>query len=251
MTNIERVKFADAHVALDLDGHAGEVAKLLGAVFGAATVANQDYAGIGLTKADEGLSYEQLATVTYSDPKHAPAIKADDSIELSFRNEVMAGTGDIILSNGSDTRRIAINDASQITFSNSKFGNSLIINPTQDLIPNTHYSIRMDSGVIQDLAGNVNTSIDDPDTLSFNTTDSTPLLLYSNIGNIDRSPFDSDLPAPAELTADDDIWLDFDERMIPGSGNIILSNGSDTRTIDITDTSQVTFTNSFLQRHHY
>lgn len=181
-------------------------------------------------------------SVTYSDPKNAPAIKADDSIELSFRNEVMAGTGDIILSNGSDTRRIAINDTSQITFSSSKLsGNSVIINPAQDLIPNTHYSIRMDSGVIQDLAGNVNTSIDDPDTLSFNTTDSTPLLLYSNIGNIDRSPFDSDLPAPAELTADDDIWLDFDERMIPGSGNIILSNGSDTRTIDITDASQVTF----------
>jgi len=62
LTNIERVKFADAHVALDLDGHAGEVAKLLGAVFGAASVANQDYAGIGLSKADEGLSYEQLAT---------------------------------------------------------------------------------------------------------------------------------------------------------------------------------------------
>lgn len=185
-------------------------------------------------------------SVTYSDPKNAPAIKADDSIELSFRNEVMAGTGDIILSNGSDTRRIAVNDTSQITFSSSKLsGNSVIINPAQDLIPNTHYSIRMDSGVIQDIAGNVNTSIDDPDTLSFNTTDSTPLLLYSNIGNIGRSPFDSDLSAPAELTADNDIWLDFDERMIPGSGNIILSNGSDTRTIDITDTSQVTFTNIF------
>jgi hypothetical protein len=205
-----------------------------------------DTVQISLAKRTADAANSSKKSVTYSDPKHAPAIKADDSIELSFRNEVMAGTGDIILSNGSDTRRIAINDASQITFSNSKFGNSLIINPTQDLIPNTHYSIRMDSGVIQDLAGNVNTSIDDPDTLSFNTTDSTPLLLYSNIGNIDRSPFDSDLPAPAELTADDDIWLDFDERMIPGSGNIILSNGSDTRTIDITDTSQVTFTNSFL-----
>ncbi|MDV6346638.1 Ig-like domain-containing protein [Nitrosomonas sp. Is35] len=181
-------------------------------------------------------------SVTYSDPMHAPAIKADDSIELHFKNEVMAGTGDIILSNGSDTRRIAVNDTNQITFSSSKlFGNSVIINPAQDLIPNTHYSIRMDSGVIQDMAGNVNNSIDDPDTLSFNTTDSTPLLRYSNIGNIGYSPFDSDLSAPAELTADEDIWLDFDERMIPGSGNIILSNGSDTRTIDITDASQVTF----------
>ena len=62
LTNIERVKFADAHIALDLDGHAGEVAKLLGAVFGAASVANQDYASVGLAKADKGLSYEQLAT---------------------------------------------------------------------------------------------------------------------------------------------------------------------------------------------
>ncbi|MDE2389740.1 MAG: M10 family metallopeptidase C-terminal domain-containing protein, partial [Betaproteobacteria bacterium] len=62
LTNIERIKFADTHVALDLDGHAGEVAKLLGAVFGASAVTNWDYAGIGLAKADEGLSYEQLAT---------------------------------------------------------------------------------------------------------------------------------------------------------------------------------------------
>jgi len=62
LTSVERIKFADTHVALDLDGHAGEVAKLLGAVFGAAAVVNQDYAGIGLAKADEGLSYEQLAT---------------------------------------------------------------------------------------------------------------------------------------------------------------------------------------------
>ncbi len=62
LTDIERVKFADAHVALDLNGHAGEVAKLIGVVFGAAAVTNHDYAGIGLIKADEGLSYEQLAT---------------------------------------------------------------------------------------------------------------------------------------------------------------------------------------------
>ncbi|WP_160818633.1 Ig-like domain-containing protein [Nitrosomonas oligotropha] len=176
-------------------------------------------------------------SVTYGDPKHAPAIKTDDSIELSFRNEVMAGTGDIILSNGSDTRRIAINDTSQITFSSSKLtGNSVIINPAQDLIPNTHYSIRMDSGVIQDFAGNINTGIDDPETLSFNTTDSAPLFLYSNIEN---NPWGSDLPA--ELPADEDIWLHFDEQMIPGSGSIILSNGPDTRTIDITDASQVIF----------
>ncbi|SFE35000.1 M10 family metallopeptidase [Nitrosomonas sp. Nm166] len=60
LTNIERLQFDDIKLALDLDGHAGQVAKLLGAVFGTATVANQEYVGIGLTEADKGLSYEQL-----------------------------------------------------------------------------------------------------------------------------------------------------------------------------------------------
>lgn len=60
LSNIERIKFDDIGIALDLNGHAGEVAKLLGAVFGALAVTNQEYAGIGLVKADEGLNYEQL-----------------------------------------------------------------------------------------------------------------------------------------------------------------------------------------------
>jgi hypothetical protein len=61
LTTIERLKFSDTGLALDLDGHAGQVAKLLGAVFGADTVANQEYVGIGLSEIDNGLSYEQLA----------------------------------------------------------------------------------------------------------------------------------------------------------------------------------------------
>lgn len=174
-------------------------------------------------------------SVTYSD---VPVIKADDTIDLSFKNEVIAGTGDIILSNGSDTRRISITDTSQITFSSSKFGNFVSINPTQDLIPNTHYSIQMANGIVMDRAGHVNAAITDPETLSFNTANSVPLLAYSNI---DSSSSDSGLPA--ELAADDNIWLNFDENVIPGSGSFILSNGSDTRIVDIQDASQVTFDN--------
>jgi len=60
LTRIERLEFNDIKLALDLDGYAGEVAKLLGAVFGAAAAARKDYVGIGLTEADKGLSYEQL-----------------------------------------------------------------------------------------------------------------------------------------------------------------------------------------------
>ncbi|OQW42843.1 MAG: peptidase M10 [Proteobacteria bacterium SG_bin4] len=61
LVNIERVKFDDQLLALDLDSNAGEVAKLIGAVFGATFVNNTGYVGIGLDKADEGSNYEQLA----------------------------------------------------------------------------------------------------------------------------------------------------------------------------------------------
>ncbi|QOJ23959.1 MAG: Ig-like domain-containing protein [Gammaproteobacteria bacterium] len=174
--------------------------------------------------------------LSYSDADHAPVIKTDGTIELPFENEVIAGCGDIILSNGSDTRKIAITDTSQVTFSSSKFGNYVIINPAQDLVANTHYSIQMASNVIADKHGHVNAAIDDPETLSFNTVDSAPLLFSSNIDNTLWNP-----GLPAELAADGDIGLYFDETVIPGNGSIILSNGSDTRVIDIQDTSQVTF----------
>ena len=58
--NIERLQFSDISVALDLAGNAGTVAKILGAVFGPAEVANEVYAGIGLYYIDGGMTYESL-----------------------------------------------------------------------------------------------------------------------------------------------------------------------------------------------
>lgn len=63
LTNVERLKFSDVNVALDLAGSAGQVAKLLGAVFGAAAVNNKQYVGIGLSLLDTGTTYEQLAAL--------------------------------------------------------------------------------------------------------------------------------------------------------------------------------------------
>ncbi len=60
LLNIERLEFDDTHLALDLDNHAGQVAKLLGAVFGTTSVSNPSYVGIGLNQADRGLDYDQL-----------------------------------------------------------------------------------------------------------------------------------------------------------------------------------------------
>lgn len=60
LKNIERAEFSDIKLALDLDGHAGEVAKTLGAVFGPSSVGIKEYVGIGLQYADGGMDYETL-----------------------------------------------------------------------------------------------------------------------------------------------------------------------------------------------
>lgn len=63
LPDTERLLFSDVGLALDLDGHAGQTAKLLGAVFGVGSLSNRAYVGIGLDLLDSGTSYEQLAAL--------------------------------------------------------------------------------------------------------------------------------------------------------------------------------------------
>jgi len=60
LTGVERLQFSDTKLALDLDGNAGYVARILGAVFGRESVTNKEYVGIGLSYMDGGMSYEAL-----------------------------------------------------------------------------------------------------------------------------------------------------------------------------------------------
>jgi hypothetical protein len=66
LTNIERLKFSDVSVALDLDGNAGKVAKLLGAVFGKIALTNKEYVGVSLNLIDGGMGYQDLAALAVS-----------------------------------------------------------------------------------------------------------------------------------------------------------------------------------------
>jgi len=60
LNSIERLQFTDGNVAIDIKGNAGTIAKILGAVFGASSVSNQQYVGIGLSYLDGGMSYQDL-----------------------------------------------------------------------------------------------------------------------------------------------------------------------------------------------
>ncbi len=60
LVSVERIRFADANVAIDMSGAAGTTAKILGAVFGKTEVSNNVYVGIGLQLLDGGMSYLDL-----------------------------------------------------------------------------------------------------------------------------------------------------------------------------------------------
>jgi hypothetical protein len=76
LTNIERLKFKDKFIALDLDGNAGITAKILGAVFGKESVSNKNFVGIGLSFLDAGWTYDNLAGLALD----AAGAKTNDQI---------------------------------------------------------------------------------------------------------------------------------------------------------------------------
>ncbi len=63
---VERVAFADGRLALDLDGNAGNVVKVLGAFFGPAAVDDRALVGVGLSLADGGMGLQDLTAAALS-----------------------------------------------------------------------------------------------------------------------------------------------------------------------------------------
>jgi uncharacterized repeat protein (TIGR02059 family) len=61
LSNVERLTLEDTQLALDLDGHAGQAAKLVGAVAGAAFLDNKPLVGEVLRALDTGVSAQSLA----------------------------------------------------------------------------------------------------------------------------------------------------------------------------------------------
>jgi hypothetical protein len=76
LTNIERLKFSDKSLAIDISGNAGTTAKILGAVFGKESVSNKSYVGIGLSFLDAGWTYDNLAGLALD----AAGAKTNDQI---------------------------------------------------------------------------------------------------------------------------------------------------------------------------
>ena len=90
LNSVERVSFSNEKIAFDVAGtsNAGEVAKILSAVFGAAAVGNATYAGIGLSFLDGGMSYENLMNLAISAALPGARLTNKAVVDLLFTNVV-------------------------------------------------------------------------------------------------------------------------------------------------------------------
>jgi serralysin len=83
LTGVERLKFSDKTIAIDLDGNAGITAKIIGAVFGKAALTNPTYVGIGLSYLDRNVSYSDLGAEAL---RAVGAITPDAIVSLLWLN---------------------------------------------------------------------------------------------------------------------------------------------------------------------
>ena len=169
---------------------------------------------------DADITPPTLSSSTPSDG--ATAVGVSSNIVLTFSENIAAGTGNIVISDGaSDTRTIPVGDA-QISIS----GATLTINPTADLNSSTGYYVQVASTAVDDLSSNSYAGISDTTTLNFTTADVVSPTLSSS------TPSDG----ATAVGVSSNIVLTFSENIAAGTGNIVISDGaSDTRTIPVGD----------------
>lgn len=87
LIDIERLRFADGGLALDLQGHAGTVVRYIGAVFGASLVGSPAAVGIGLGLIDAGMS--EAALMQYAlEARMGKGFTPADEVKLLYQNLV-------------------------------------------------------------------------------------------------------------------------------------------------------------------
>ena len=88
--------------------------------------------------------------VSQSPLTQATAVSRSADIVLEFSENVRAGSGVVTLTSASQTLQIQITDTSQVSFS----GSTLTINPSDNLLASTQYTVSLGSGTVLDTAGN-------------------------------------------------------------------------------------------------
>ncbi|NOT85142.1 MAG: Ig-like domain-containing protein [Methylococcaceae bacterium] len=163
---------------------------------------------------------------------HAEQVQVSSDIVATFNERIMAGNGNIIISNGQgDTRTIAAGDVSQVSFSKGHAGTQININPSKNLLSGSQYYVLVDNDAITDLAGNAFAGTQDNTAFTFKTfSDTTAPLLKENT-------------SPALVGV---VTLQFNEAIKAGAGAIVIADSQgNKRSIAIHDTTQVAISTFF------
>ena len=95
------------------------------------------------------------------------AVGLGSNLYLNFGSQVVVGTGNITISNGTDdTRSVNVTDTSRVRI----IGNTVMINPNKKLNPLTKYSIQYPSGAFKEASTGFSISASTPSALGFTTT---------------------------------------------------------------------------------
>jgi uncharacterized protein YjiK/methionine-rich copper-binding protein CopC len=208
--------------------------KLLGTLVVGAAAQNEgmtmDAAGNIYVVSEVGGGAGRPELLVFSPSLSKTAVAAGSNLYLTFNQPIVVGTGSVVLSNGvGDTRTIAITDTTQIKINS----NTMVIDPATNLVPGTTYSVSYPAGLLKDASGNNAPALPTSALVSFATAGALDTVAPTLVST-------TPLNNASDVTSSR-ILLNFNEPVVAGIGSITISNGTDTRTISVTDTTQVSF----------
>ncbi|WP_338847443.1 DUF4214 domain-containing protein [Massilia sp. W12] len=158
-------------------------------------------------------------TLLSSTPAHKGApVLPDSNIVLKFSETMYAGSGNITLSNGKETRTIAITDSSQVSIA----GDTVTINPSLDFSGGSTYAVTMPGGVLRDRVGNPYAGITDKAGYTF--TVPTAVNKLASLNGATGARFDGKAPsAIVSVSGMGDVNGD-------GFADVIVGSSADTNT---------------------
>ena len=168
-----------------------------------------------------------ISTLSPTDDAISVAVNAD--LVLTFDEDVVAGSGNVVLYDSNDNTIETFDVSSDVSISNT----SVTINPSIELIDEAYYYVQIANTCFEDLAGNAFAGIS-------NSTDWSFQITYINPAISILSPADNAIGVAVNA----DLVLTFDEDVVLGSGNVVLYDSEDNivETFDVT--SDVSISNA-------
>ncbi len=177
----------------------------------------------------------------------ATGINVSNDIILTFSEPIQRGSGAIELHSGSVSGALVASYDAATSLNLGVSGNTLTINPTNDLVNGTHYYLTVATGTIKDIAGNSyagTTAYDFSTTATTTATDTTPPTVVT------FSPANS----ASGVSVSSDLVLTFNEAVQKGTGAIAIHSGSSTgpvvATSDDPTTETIGISGSTVTIHH-